>query len=56
MLIPLLISSVQQILAVLPYHKIKSQSMVKLIEEIYDMLLVGVRSNVYYSVFVECKK
>ena len=56
MMIPLLVSSVQQILSQVPYHKIKSPSLIKLIEETYNTLIVAIRSNVYYSTFAECRK
>ena len=56
MLIPLLISSIEQLFMVMPYHKIPNQNLVKLLEEIYDCLLIAVRSTVYYSTFNECKQ
>lgn len=56
MLIPFLISSVEQLFTATPYQKIKSYSLIRLIEEVYDILLVAIRSNIYYADFLESKK
>lgn len=55
-MIPMLISSVYQMFNQLPYHKIKSPSLIKVIEEIYNTLIVTIRFNVFYSAFSQCRK
>ena len=56
MLVPFLINSVEQLFSVMPYQKIKSYSLIRLIEEIYDTLLVLLKCNLYYTDFVEYKR
>ena len=52
MLIPFLINSIEQLFIAMPYQKIKSYSLIRLIEEVYDLLLVAIKCNLYYLQFV----
>lgn len=45
-----------ELLSFIPYEKIKSSSLLRLCEEIYDLLLAAIKCNLYYSDFIELKK
>lgn len=55
-LIPSLIGSVSELLSKLPYNCIKSQSLVKLVEEILQVLIISVRNNYFYKLFLDNKQ
>lgn len=55
-LIPSLINALYELLSKVPYHKISSNSLIKLIEEILNLLIIAVRNSFYFSHFLEYKQ
>lgn len=55
-LISSLVFGLGELLGFMPYEKIKSSSLLRLCEEIYDLLLAAIKCNLYYSDFIELKK
>jgi hypothetical protein len=52
----ILISAIYQLFKHIAYHKIKSTSLLKLLEEILNTLLIIVKSNYYYTILEKVKK
>jgi hypothetical protein len=55
-LIPSLINALFQLFANVHYHKIKSPSLIKLIEEILILGIQAVKNSFYFPQFLECKQ
>ena len=55
-IIPSLINAVAELLSKLPYNYIKSQALIRLMEEIINVLIVAVRNNFFYKTFSENKQ
>ena len=55
-IIPSLINVTAELLCKLPYHLIKSQALIKLLEETLNVLIVSVRKNFFYKIFNENKQ